>query len=235
MPADKKHLRFRTVPNNKYFTDGLPTGPGGGPATISAHPRPVAMDKLRSGSTQSTAKQVAASPFKLSFGGDGVSSIGGSLLSGLFGRSGAQRQNIASADQAQKQMDFQERMSNTAHQRAMADLKKAGLNPILAARAPASSPGGAMAQQFNEAASAMQAASQQASINQQLQNIKQTKISNELMNSQIPLAQATANFWSKPSSRKKLSFDQYLSSALSLSQIFGNLFARNPSILTRGQ
>lgn len=49
-------------------------------------------------------------------------------------------------DQAQKQMDFQERMSNTAYQRAMNDLIKAGLNPgLLYSASAASSPTGSLA------------------------------------------------------------------------------------------
>ncbi|AXH75678.1 MAG: DNA pilot protein [Microviridae sp.] len=68
------------------------------------------------------------------------------LISGGVALLGQGAQNRWSARQAQKQMDFQKEMSSTAHQREVADLKKAGLNPLLSVNAGASSPSGAMAE-----------------------------------------------------------------------------------------
>lgn len=87
--------------------------------------------------------------------GTAIGGLGGAVVGGLasfFGQNSANQTNIRlqkeankfSAKQAQKQMDFQKDMSNTAYQRSMADMKKAGLNPMLAyQQGGASSPSGA--------------------------------------------------------------------------------------------
>lgn len=74
----------------------------------------------------------------------GLSAIGG-LFTNRSQKKIARETMAFEAQQAQKQMDFQERMSSSAHQREVADLRAAGLNPILSATggAGSSTPAGA--------------------------------------------------------------------------------------------
>lgn len=75
-----------------------------------------------------------------------------------FNAQQAQLQRDFEARQAQINREFQERMSNTAYQRAVSDLKAAGLNPALAATAVggASTPSGATASGSSASAGAWQ-------------------------------------------------------------------------------
>lgn len=90
-----------------------------------------------------------------------IKELGGSVL-GFPGAATAfdflsgERTNEANLNIAKKQRNFQEVMSNSAHQREVKDLIAAGLNPILSAKGGASTPSGSTATMTNTGKSAIE-------------------------------------------------------------------------------
>lgn len=111
----------------------------------------------------------------------------------LFG--GLQKQGFE-ASQAAQQMQFQERMSSTAHQRAMADMRAAGLNPILAANNPASSPSGAMSSGVDFLTPAVSSALASKRLREEVENMDETnknlREQNQLLRAQRMASMADA-------------------------------------------
>lgn len=103
-------------------------------------------------------------------------------LGGMFSeQAGAEAANAQNIQMMESQMNFQKRMSDTAHQREVADLKAAGLNPILSVNAGASSPQGASATMQNTMSGFAASAREIVAMKQQMDR---QKAETQLMKSQ---------------------------------------------------
>lgn len=121
-----------------------------------------------------------------------------SIAGSLVGFGGQQTANMANAKQAQLNRDFQERMSSTAVQRHVEDLKKAGLNPALAYQGQSSTPGGATATMQNAPAAGISAGHSASAVATNIQamqaGIRKTNEETETIAFQRQLHQRLAEF-----------------------------------------
>ncbi len=110
----------------------------------------------------------------------------GPAVAGYLGFKGQQGANRANRRMAREQMAFQERMSSTAYQRTMSDMRKSGLNPMLAyGQGGASSPGGQTATMKSETEAATSSALAARRQNSELKSMEGQR---ELMYNQSRLA-----------------------------------------------
>lgn len=106
-----------------------------------------------------------------------ATAIGGALGSAALDMVGARQSQIASAKQARLQREWQERMSSTAHQRAVKDLRAAGLNPVLSAMGglQSSTPSGGVAAQAQMQTNAVATGLNAYKLMQEIKNLQATE------------------------------------------------------------
>lgn len=148
---------------------------------------------------------------------------GGTLAGGIINSMGAADANAMARTNMREMMTFEERMSNTAHQREVADLKKAGLNPLLALHGGASTPSGGSAPVQNPMAGFGDALGEAArsgvakyydvvELNKRLDNMD-TQSELNRANTQVSLASAEATRARLPAANLEAEFWKTLSAA----------------------
>lgn len=115
----------------------------------------------------------------------------GDIFGGVLGYKGQRDANEKNLQIAREQMAFQERMSGSAYQRAVADLQAANLNPMLAySQGGASTPVGSAPKMENALGAGVAGASQAAQALSAMQSVQQSQAQTELLRSQRDKTQA---------------------------------------------
>jgi len=146
----------------------------------------------------------------------GISELGAAWL----GYDAQRKTNNTNIKLGREQMAFQEEMSSSAYQRGVQDMKKAGLNPMLAySQGGASTPMGSMPQVKNPVEAAGNTGQAAASIITALQGIQQSqaqteqleagtkKIESETLNRDVATALQAQELTNKKWEREKLEED----------------------------
>lgn len=136
---------------------------------------------------------------------------GATLGAGALNYLGARQANQMNMKIAKKQMHFQERMSNTAYQRTVEDMRAAGLNPALAYNlGGASSPMGSSTNVGNELSGAVNSALDAQRAFAEVKNLEETnknlQSQNKLIAAQRRQADSQSEFNTTSAARLSASF-----------------------------
>lgn len=112
----------------------------------------------------------------------GLLDFAGTAINGVLGYLGAKDTNQANVEMSRENRDWMANMSNTSYQRAVTDMKLAGLNPMLAySQGGANTPTSAAPVMQNKLGAAVSSAQQGSQTQAAIQQIEQSRAQTELI------------------------------------------------------